>query len=83
LPVRAEQSRMSTAHQIVDILLAGLIAGLVAFPMSVVAPRAATSVGVAAAAAFYFSRHPWGVDEEMGREYNQQLDDLYERYLPF
>ncbi|WP_254821078.1 hypothetical protein [Haloglomus halophilum] len=74
---------MSTAHQIVDILLAGLIAGLVAFPMSLVAPRAATSVGVAAAAAFYFSRHPWGVDEASGREYNEQLDDLYERYLPF
>ncbi|PSP99148.1 hypothetical protein BRC89_05595 [Halobacteriales archaeon QS_4_70_19] len=74
---------MSTAHQVVDILLAGLIAGIVAFPMSVIAPRAATSVGVAAAAAFYFSRYPWGVDEESGREYNRQLDDVYDRYLPF
>ncbi|MFB6200652.1 MAG: hypothetical protein ABEI98_01430 [Halorhabdus sp.] len=74
---------MSTAHQVVDIILAGLVAGVVAFALSLAAPRAATSVGVAAASAFYFSRHPWGVPAETGREYNQRLDDLYDRYLPF
>lgn len=74
---------MSTLHQIVDIILAGLVAGLVAFPMSVVAPQVATSVGVAAASAFYFSRHPWGVNAEDGMAYNEQVDRMYERYLPF
>jgi hypothetical protein len=74
---------MSTLHQIVDIILAGLVAGLVAFPMSVVAPQVATSVGVAAASAFYFSRHPWGVSAEDGMAYNEQVDQMYEQYLPF
>jgi hypothetical protein len=74
---------MSTLHQIVDIILAGLVAGLVAFPMSVVAPQVATSVGVAAASAFYFSRHPWGVGAEDGLAYNEEIDGIYERYLPF
>lgn len=74
---------MSTAHQVVDIIVAGVLAGIVAFALSLVSPQAATSVGVAAAAAFYFSRHPWGVSADAGREYNEQLDELYERYLPF
>jgi hypothetical protein len=74
---------MSTAHQIVDIVVAGLLAGAVAFALSIVSPRAATSVGVAAAAAFYFSRHPWGVSADAAREYNELLDEAYERYLPF
>lgn len=74
---------MSAFHQLVDILLAGLIAGLVAFPTSVAAPEVATSVGVAAAAAFYFSRYPWGVSADAGAEYNETIDDAYDRYLPF
>jgi hypothetical protein len=74
---------MSTAHQVVDILVAGVFAGVVAFALSLVSPRAATSVGVAAAAAFYFSRHPWGVSTEDGVEYNERIDELYEQYLPF
>jgi hypothetical protein len=74
---------MSTAHQIVDILFAGLVAGAVAFGVSVVSPRAAVSVGVAAASAFYFSRHPWGVSSEAGTEYNDAIDEAYDRYLPF
>lgn len=74
---------MSTAHQVVDILVAGALAGVVAFALSLVSPRAATSVGVAAAAAFYFSRHPWGVSADDGAAYNERVDELYERYLPF
>jgi hypothetical protein len=74
---------MSTAHQVVDILVAGLLAGVVAFTLSLVSPRAATSVGVAAAVAFYFSRHPWGVGVEDGVAYNERIDELYEQYLPF
>jgi len=74
---------VSTVHQIVDILLAGLLAGAVAFGVSVVSPQAAVSVGVAAASAFYFSRHPWGVSGEDAAEYNAAIDAAYERYLPF
>lgn len=83
MPDPPEPVGMSTAHQIVDVLLAGLLAGSVAFALSIAAPQAATSVGVAAAAAFYFSRHPWGVSAETGREYNEQFDELYDQYLPF
>ena len=74
---------MSTAHQIVAILLAGLLAGAVAFGVSLASPQAAVSVGVAAASAYYFSRHPWGVSAETGAEYNELIDEAYDQYLPF
>jgi hypothetical protein len=30
---------------------------------------------------YYFSRNPWG--SQRGDEYNEAIDDLYDRYLPF
>jgi hypothetical protein len=72
---------MSFAHQVVDILISGLIAGLSAFVFSAAAPRLAVTIGVILASMYYFSRNPWG--SQNGNQINRQIDDLYERYLPF
>jgi membrane protease YdiL (CAAX protease family) len=72
---------MSFAHQFVDILISGLIAGLSAFLFSAVAPQLAVTLGVILASMYYFSRNPWG--SQSGDEINAQIDDLYDRYLPF
>jgi hypothetical protein len=72
---------MSVAYQIVDILIAGVIAGLSAFVLSAAAPRFAVTIGVILASMYYFSRNPWGSQD--GDEINRQIDDLYDRYLPF
>jgi hypothetical protein len=72
---------MSFAHQVVDILISGLLAGLSAFVLSAAAPRFAVTIGVILASMYYFSRNPWG--SQSGDEINAQIDDLYERYLPF
>lgn len=72
---------MSLKFQIVDILLGGLLAGLATFVLgAVVAPSLAVSMGAFFAAMFYFSRNPWGMQD--GRELNDRIDGLYERYLP-
>jgi hypothetical protein len=72
---------MSFAHQVVDILIGGTVAGLSAFVFSAVAPQLAVTIGVILASMYYFSRNPWG--SQSGDEINGQIDDLYERYLPF
>ncbi|EMA43373.1 hypothetical protein [Halococcus saccharolyticus] len=72
---------MSVAHQIVDVFISGLIAGLSSFMLSAFAPRLAVTIGVILASMYYFSRNPWG--SQSGDEINDRLDDLYERYLPF
>jgi hypothetical protein len=70
----------SFAYQVVDIVLSGLIAGFTAFSLSLALPRLAVTISVVLAAAYYFSRNPWGGD---GERFNEQVDDLYERFLPF
>ncbi len=72
---------MSFAHQLVDILISGAIAGLSAFLFSAVAPQFAVTIGVILASMYYFSRNPWG--SQRGDEINDRVDELYERYLPF
>ena len=72
---------MSVAHQIVDVLVAGLIAGLSAFMIGAAAPQLGVTLGVIFASMYYFSRNPWG--SRHGEEYNEAIDDLYDRYLPF
>lgn len=72
---------MSVAHQMVDVFIAGLIAGLSAFVFGTVAPQLAVTLGVIFASMYYFSRNPWG--SQRGDEFNKAIDDLYERYLPF
>ena len=72
---------MSVAHQMVDVLISGVIAGLSSFLLSAFAPRLAVTIGVILASMYYFSRNPWG--SQNGDAINDQLDDLYERYLPF
>jgi hypothetical protein len=72
---------MSVAHQTVDVLISGLLAGLSAFALSAIAPRFAVTIGVILASMYYFSRNPWGSQESEG--INERIDDLYERYLPF
>ncbi|WP_049902687.1 hypothetical protein [Halococcus agarilyticus] len=68
---------MSIAHQVVDIL----VSGLSSFLLSAFAPQLAVTIGVILASMYYFSRNPWG--SQNGEEINDQVDDLYERYLPF
>lgn len=72
---------MSFAHQLVDIIISGLIAGLSTFLFGAVAPELAVTLGVILASMYYFSRNPWG--SQSGEEINERIDDLYERYLPF
>ncbi|GAA0467132.1 hypothetical protein MUK72_04165 [Halococcus dombrowskii] len=72
---------MSVAYQIVDVLIAGVVAGLSAFVLSAVTPRFSVTIGVILASMYYFSRNPWG--SQSGDDLNRRIDDLYERYLPF
>ncbi|MES3516804.1 MAG: hypothetical protein PPP58_03965 [Natronomonas sp.] len=72
---------MSVAYQIVDIVVAGLLAGLSTFLIAAVAPDVAVTMGVVLASMYYFSRNPWG--SSRGSEYNEQIDELYDRFLPF
>ena len=72
---------MSVAHQLVDVLVSGLIAGLSSFVIGALAPQLGVTIGVILASMYYFSRNPWG--SQRGEEYNKAIDDLYDRYLPF
>ncbi|EMA49902.1 MULTISPECIES: hypothetical protein [Halococcus] len=72
---------MSVAHQIMDVFISGLIAGLSSFLLSAFAPRLAVTIGVILASMYYFSRNPWG--SQNGDAINDRLDDLYDQYLPF
>lgn len=67
-------------YQFVDVLIAGAVAALVAFLLAAVVPRLATSVAVILASMYYFSRNPWG--SQRGEEYNEAIDDVYDRFLP-
>lgn len=72
---------MSLRYQIVDILLGGLLAGIGTFVLGeLIAPYLAVALGTFFAAMFYFSRNPWGSPN--GAEYNDAIDDFYDRYLP-
>jgi len=72
---------MALKFQIVDILLGGLLAGVGTFALSaVVSPSFAVALGAFFAAMFYFSRNPWGSPD--GDEYNDRIDEFYDRYLP-
>ena len=72
---------MSVAHQTVDVLVSGLIAGLSSFLLSAFAPRLAVTIGVILASMYYFSRNPWG--SQNGDAINDRVDELYDRYLSF
>jgi hypothetical protein len=72
---------MSVAHQVVDILLSGVIAGAATFLVSAVAPGYALVIGVVLASMYYFSRNPWGSPE--GDRINEYIDETYDRFLPF
>ena len=47
---------MSVAHQTVDVLVSGLIAGLSSFLLSAFAPRLAVTIGVILASMYYTVR---------------------------
>lgn len=72
---------MGFARHAVDILVAGVIAGVSSFFVSAVSPDVSITLGVALACMYYFSRYPWG--SRHGAEYNERIDDLYDEYLPF
>jgi hypothetical protein len=72
---------MSLLHQIVDIVIGGLLAGVMTFALSaIIAPYLAISMGAFFAAMYYFSRNPWGSPN--GDEYNDAIDEFYESVLP-
>jgi hypothetical protein len=68
-------------HQFVDILVAAVIAGTSTFMWGLALPPGlALTLGGIFAAMWYFSRNPWG--STRGDEYNEWIDELYDRYLP-
>jgi len=72
---------MTFTHQVLDIVIGGVLAGLGTFVFGVaVQPSLAVALGAFFAAMFYFSRNPWGMQE--GAELNDRIDDLYDRVLP-
>ncbi len=72
---------MSLIHQVADVVIGGLIAGVSTFAFgAVMQAYLAVSVGAFLAATFYFSRNPWGSPD--GDQYNEMIDDVYDRYLP-
>ncbi len=74
-------TNMSLKHQLFDILLAGIIAGLSTFMISFVAFEAALAIGLALGSMYYFSRYPWGSQD--GEKYNELIDEFYAKYFPF
>lgn len=72
---------MSLARQLFDLLLAGAIAGALTAVIAPFAPDSAALIAVMVASMFYFSRYPWGAKE--GAEYNERIDAIYDRLLPF
>jgi len=72
---------MPVLHQVVDLLVAAVIAGTTTFLWGLVFPPAVSVLlGSIFASMFYFSRNPWG--SPRGRKYNEWIDDLYDRFLP-
>jgi hypothetical protein len=73
---------MSFLYQVVDIVLAGLIAGLSSFLLTFLTPdsQLAVTVGVVLASMYYFSRNPWGGGD--AEALNAAIDDAYARVLP-
>lgn len=69
---------MELLFQALDIVVAGVLAGVTTFVLAAVAPNVAISVGVLAAGLYYFSRNPWGGN---GDEVNEAIDDVYARLL--
>ena len=69
---------MGLLYQTLDIVVAGVLAGVTAFVLTAVAPNVAVSVGVLAAGLYYFSRNPWGGN---GEDVNEAIDDVYARLL--
>jgi hypothetical protein len=70
---------MSFAFQVLDVLVAGIVAGITAFAVGAVAPTVATDVGVLLAGMYYFSRNPWGGN---GEEVNAAIDEVYASLVP-
>lgn len=75
---------MSFLSQLLDVILGGLLAGLTTFALGAVVAdqQLAVTVGVILASMFYFSRNPWGTNEEQAVEINDRIDALYDRILP-
>ncbi|MBX0323009.1 hypothetical protein EGH21_08210 [Halomicroarcula sp. F13] len=68
-------------HQVVDLLVAALVAGTSTFLWQLVVPPAvALWISTLFAAIYYFSRNPWG--SPRGEQFNELIDDIYDRYLP-
>ncbi|AQL42400.1 hypothetical protein BV210_06585 [Halorientalis sp. IM1011] len=75
---------MSFLHQVLDILIGGLIAGLSHFMLSfaIADPNLPVTIGVILASMYYFSRNPWGGSREQGRRWNRRIDKMYDKVLP-
>jgi hypothetical protein len=72
---------MGLARQLFDLLLAGAIAGALTVAIAPFAPDSAPLFAVMVATMYYFSRYPWGARE--GAKYNERIDAVYDRLLPF
>ncbi|MWG35583.1 hypothetical protein [Halomarina oriensis] len=73
---------MALAHQLLDLLVAGLLAGIVTFVLLPIVGQTGFTVALVLSCLYYFSRNPFGSSPERGVEYNEYIDDLYDRVLP-
>lgn len=71
---------MSVRRQLFDVLVAGVLATVLAFPVNLAAPGLGTVVGILVASTFYFSRYPWGAKD--GHRLNERIDAFYDAHLP-
>lgn len=71
---------MSVYRRLFDALIAVVLSAVTIAVTAPVVPGLAQSLGMLAAASFYFSRNPWGSDD--GDRINDRIDGLYDRYLP-
>jgi hypothetical protein len=72
---------MSRLYQVVDLLIAALIAGTSTFIwQAVLGPAVALWLSTLFAAIYYFSRNPWGTPR--GEQFNEWIDEIYDEFLP-
>ena len=72
---------MSVAYQFADVVVATILAVVALAVFGTLAPSTALTMAVLSACTYYFSRNPWGSPD--GDAFNERIDALYDRVLPF
>ena len=72
---------MSVARQMVEVVVASVLAIAGILLTALIVPSMAQTVGIIIACGYYFSRYPWGSRQPEG--INDRIDAVYDRVLPF